>query len=225
MAQGGIPIVHILLKGTVSNLHEFDNSSRHAWSPEIEGYEAAVRQARADLTAFLQAACGDSVASCAAADASRLKSPSAKEAFYNVTAPGQGGGRSPRATRCAGLSHRIQTKMSTWHGPYARTSWLGEDDAGRMMMQMVGSFAEFERAMIRKRASTGIAVARAKGRIGGRRRKLYSAKRREIAEIVISGRKSGAAMARLYSVSQPTVSRIVAEARSEQTAHGKFHDV
>jgi DNA invertase Pin-like site-specific DNA recombinase len=85
--------------------------------------------------------------------------------------------------------------------------------AGRMMMQMVGSFAEFERAMIRERTSAGLAQARAEGRVGGRRRKLGDKKRREIAESVISGRKSGAEMARLYDVSQPTVSRIVAEYR------------
>ncbi len=85
--------------------------------------------------------------------------------------------------------------------------------AGRMMMQMVGSFAEFERAMIRERTSAGLAVARAEGRIGGRRKKLDAAKRCEIAESVITGRKSGADMARLYNVSQPTVSRIVAQYR------------
>ena len=82
--------------------------------------------------------------------------------------------------------------------------------AGRMMMQMVGAFAEFERAMIRERTSAGLAAARAEGRIGGRRKKLDAAKRQEIAESVVSGRKSGAEMARLYNVSQPTVSRIVA---------------
>ena len=81
--------------------------------------------------------------------------------------------------------------------------------AGRMMMQMVGAFAEFERAMIRERTSAGLAAARAEGRIGGRK-KLDAAKRQEIAESVVSGRKSGAEMARLYNVSQPTVSRIVA---------------
>jgi DNA invertase Pin-like site-specific DNA recombinase len=85
--------------------------------------------------------------------------------------------------------------------------------AGRMMMQMIGSFAEFERAMIRERTSAGIAAARAEGRVGGRRKKLDAAKRREIAESVITGRKSGAEMARLYNISQPTVSRIVAQHR------------
>jgi DNA invertase Pin-like site-specific DNA recombinase len=82
--------------------------------------------------------------------------------------------------------------------------------AGRMMMQMVGAFAEFERAMIRERTSAGLAAARAEGRIGGRRKKLDDTKRREIAEAVISGRKTAAQMARMFGVSPPTVSRIVA---------------
>lgn len=85
--------------------------------------------------------------------------------------------------------------------------------AGRMMMQMVGSFAEFERAMIRERTSAGLAAARAEGRVGGRRKKLNDSKRREIAESVITGRKTAADMARLYNISQPTVSRIVARHR------------
>jgi len=86
--------------------------------------------------------------------------------------------------------------------------------AGRMMMQMVGAFAEFERAMIRERTSAGLAAARAEGRVGGRRKKLNAAKRREIAESVISGRKTGAEMARLYNVSAPTVSRIASAHRT-----------
>jgi DNA invertase Pin-like site-specific DNA recombinase len=88
---------------------------------------------------------------------------------------------------------------------------------GRMMMQMIGAFAEFERAMIRERTQAGLATARAEGRIGGRRRKLDAGKRKEIAESIISGRESGAEMARLYDVSQATASRIVAEYRIAST--------
>ena len=47
--------------------------------------------------------------------------------------------------------------------------------AGRMMMQIVGSFAEFERAMLRKRTRNGLLAARQEGRIGGRRPKLTAA--------------------------------------------------
>ena len=79
--------------------------------------------------------------------------------------------------------------------------------SGRMMMQMVGSFAEFERAMIRERT-------RAAGRIGGRRPKLSPAQRGDVVENVVSGRKTAAQMARLYRVSQPTISRVLAAART-----------
>lgn len=44
--------------------------------------------------------------------------------------------------------------------------------AGRMMMQIVGSFAEFERAMLRERTHSGLLAAREEDRIGGRRPKL-----------------------------------------------------
>ena len=85
--------------------------------------------------------------------------------------------------------------------------------AGRMMMQMVGAFAEFEREMIRERTKAGLDAARKDGRIGGRRPKLREDQRKDIAENVLSERKSGAEMARLYNVSEATVSRIVAQYR------------
>jgi DNA invertase Pin-like site-specific DNA recombinase len=86
--------------------------------------------------------------------------------------------------------------------------------AGRMMMQMVAAFAEFERAVTRERTSAGLAAARAEGRVGGRRKKLDAAKTHEIAEGVVTGHKSDAEMARLYNVSSPAVSRIVAQHRT-----------
>ncbi|HET6306883.1 MAG TPA: helix-turn-helix domain-containing protein [Rhodopila sp.] len=47
-----------------------------------------------------------------------------------------------------------------------------------------------------------------------KRKTLDAMKRREIAESVIAGRKSGADMARHYNISQPTVYRIVAHYRT-----------
>jgi len=83
------------------------------------------------------------------------------------------------------------------------------------MMQMVGSFAEFERAMIRERTSAGLAQARAEGRVGGRRPKLTPSQRGDVVENVITGRKTAAQMAKLYGVSEPTISRVLAAARQE----------
>jgi DNA invertase Pin-like site-specific DNA recombinase len=82
-----------------------------------------------------------------------------------------------------------------------------------MMMQMVGSFAEYEREMIWERTQAGLRAARAQGRTGGRPPKLTEQQRQDIADNVLSGRKSGADMARLYRISEATVSRIVSRAR------------
>jgi DNA invertase Pin-like site-specific DNA recombinase len=85
--------------------------------------------------------------------------------------------------------------------------------AGRMMMQMVGTFAEFEREMIRERTKAGLAVARKEGRVGGRRPKLTKVQQNDIVDNILSGRKTGAQMARLYKVSEATISRILAQSR------------
>lgn len=51
----------------------------------ITDYRAALDAARADLTAFLQAGCGDTVAACAATDTGRFRDAAANEALYNAT--------------------------------------------------------------------------------------------------------------------------------------------
>jgi len=51
----------------------------------IKDFPAAVKAARADVTAALQAACGKAVPECAREDTGRLSNPAANEAFYAVT--------------------------------------------------------------------------------------------------------------------------------------------
>ena len=63
---------------------------------------------------------------------------------------------------------------------------------GRMMMQIVGTFAEFERAMLRERTRNGLDAARQQGRIGGRRPKLKTHQQQEIVQLVNSGQKTAA---------------------------------
>ena len=81
--------------------------------------------------------------------------------------------------------------------------------AGRMMMQMVGAFAEFERAMIRERTKAGLDQARAEGRTLGRRRALTPAQEQDIRESVESGRRTAAQCARLFGVHRSTISRLL----------------
>lgn len=88
--------------------------------------------------------------------------------------------------------------------------------AGRMMMQIVGSFAEFERAMLRERTKSGLDAARKDGRVGGRRPKLTPQQQKEIVALVTSGQKTGADAARLFRVHPSTVVRLLAKHRQDQ---------
>src|SRR3954465_1223121 len=85
--------------------------------------------------------------------------------------------------------------------------------AGRMRMQMLGSFAEFERAMVRERTRAGLKAAAARGRKGGRQPKLTPEQKAEILDGLGSGRKSAADLARLFRVHRTTISRLAAQAR------------
>jgi DNA invertase Pin-like site-specific DNA recombinase len=80
---------------------------------------------------------------------------------------------------------------------------------GRMMMQIIGSFAEFERAMLREHTSTGLEAARIQGRVGGRRHKLKAHQQQEIIHLVHSGQKTAAEAARLFNVHPATVLRLL----------------
>ncbi len=85
--------------------------------------------------------------------------------------------------------------------------------AGRMMMHMVSSFAEYERAMLRERTKAGLEAARKDGRIGGRRHKLTQRQRQEIIRLVMEGRKTAADAARLFDVHPATISRLLSQER------------
>jgi DNA invertase Pin-like site-specific DNA recombinase len=96
--------------------------------------------------------------------------------------------------------------------------------AGRMMMQMVGAFAEFERAMLKERTKAGLDAAREEGRIGGRRPKLTPQQQTEIRKMVTRGDKTAADAARLFKIHPATVSRLLARSpqpSSRKTSYAK----
>jgi len=93
--------------------------------------------------------------------------------------------------------------------------------AGRMMMQMVGAFAEFERAMLRERTKVGLDSARREGRIGGRRPKLSPQQQAEIRRMVCRGGKTAADAARLFRIHPATVCRLLARPPAPPSKKGK----
>jgi DNA invertase Pin-like site-specific DNA recombinase len=71
---------------------------------------------------------------------------------------------------------------------------------GRMVMQMLGSFAEFERSMVRERTRAGLAAARDRGVKVGRPAKLSRHQQEEVIRTVRDGSKTAADAARLFGL-------------------------
>ena len=82
--------------------------------------------------------------------------------------------------------------------------------AGRMMMQMLGSFAEFERSMVRERTWAGLAAARDRGVKVGRPANLNAHQQQEIIRSVRDGSKTAADVARLVGVHRSSITRLLA---------------
>jgi DNA invertase Pin-like site-specific DNA recombinase len=83
--------------------------------------------------------------------------------------------------------------------------------AGRMLLQIIGSFGEFERNLIRERTYAGIARAKALGKHLGRPSKLSLEQRAEVLRSIKAGEKSQAEWARLFNVAPSAISRLVAK--------------
>ena len=81
--------------------------------------------------------------------------------------------------------------------------------AGRMLMQMLGSFAEFERSMVRERTRAGLAAARDRGARLGRPAKLSAHQQQEVIKAVRDGSKTAADAARLFGLHRSNITRLL----------------
>jgi len=73
-----------------------------------------------------------------------------------------------------------------------------------LLLSMMGSFAEFERSLIRERQREGIALAQQRGAYKGRKRTLSDERIAELKERVGSGEKK-AVLAREFGISRETL--------------------
>ena len=80
----------------------------------------------------------------------------------------------------------------------------------KLMLQMMGAFAEFERSMIRERQREGIAAAKAKGKQIGAKPKLTAGQTTELREKA-AGEANKTALAREYGISRQTLYNALAE--------------
>jgi len=64
-------------------------------------------------------------------------------------------------------------RVDTYRSSYIMTEQIDTTTpGGKLIFHMMGALAEFERDLIRERTNAGLAAARARGRRGGRPRKL-----------------------------------------------------
>ena len=81
------------------------------------------------------------------------------------------------------------------------------DPMGKMFFNILATFAEFETDLIRMRTREGMAVARAKGKLCGKKLKLSDRQARELRRMYDTGDYSVSDLAEVFSVSRPTVYR------------------
>ena len=84
------------------------------------------------------------------------------------------------------------------------------DPMGKMFFNILATFAEFEVDLIRLRTREGMAMARAKGKLRGKRPKLSDKQHQELWRMYETGEYSINDLAELFAVSRPTVYRALA---------------
>ena len=85
--------------------------------------------------------------------------------------------------------------------------------AGRMLMQLLGAFAEFERGMIRERSIAGQRAAMDRGKHCGRPATLTIAEGIRAGELIAEGKATLSGLARLHGVHLSSVKRAIKRAR------------
>ena len=86
-----------------------------------------------------------------------------------------------------------------------------DSSAGQLVFHIFGALAEFERALIRERTRAGLAAARARGRVGGRRKRLDADRRRHAVELYRSRQRTVKEICALVGISRSTLYAYVEE--------------
>jgi DNA invertase Pin-like site-specific DNA recombinase len=84
------------------------------------------------------------------------------------------------------------------------------DPMGKMFFNILATFAEFEADLIKLRTRERMAIARAKGKLKGKRPKLSDKQQKELLRMHGTGQYSIGDLGELFSVSRPTVYRTLA---------------
>ena len=86
-----------------------------------------------------------------------------------------------------------------------------DSGSGRLIFHIFGALAEFERSLIRERTRAGLEAARARGRQGGRRKRLDVKQRAHAVELYRSRRHTVKEICSLMGISRATLYAYVEE--------------
>lgn len=92
------------------------------------------------------------------------------------------------------------------------------DPVGRLLFNVLAMVAEFESDLIKMRTREGMKVARAKGRLRGKKPKLSPRQEAHLVELHHAGAHTSAELAELFSVARSTVYRAIGRARVGEMA-------
>lgn len=101
-------------------------------------------------------------------------------------------------------------------------TFTGEDSPmSKLMLSVMGAFAEFERSLIRERQREGIAIAKTKGVYAGRKPSLDADKVAELmAKDKANGHKNRAGLAREFGISRETLYQYLRTGEATAPAEG-----
>jgi DNA invertase Pin-like site-specific DNA recombinase len=86
-----------------------------------------------------------------------------------------------------------------------------KSSSGKLIFHIFASLSEFERNLIRERTKSGLAAARARGKLGGRPKKAPKEKRQLTKELYNSKQYSLAQICKMIGISKPTLYKYVRE--------------
>lgn len=87
---------------------------------------------------------------------------------------------------------------------------------GKLIFHLFGALAEFERNLILERTKAGLAAARARGRLGGRKKALSPEKRHMVYELYQSKKHPIKDICEMFGISKPTLYQYVKEIEKEK---------
>ena len=89
---------------------------------------------------------------------------------------------------------------------------------GRLIFHVFGALAEFERELIRERTTAGLKAARARGRVGGRRKRMTAEQVHQASLLLANPKCDIAEICRTFGVHRATLYRNVKDYKRQGTA-------